>query len=309
MCFFNIANNNRIMIKSFEQIIEKAKSLPSRKIAVVCPHDEEILLSLKLAAENGLGTPLLYGKSELIQSLIDKIGYQSPYEIIEFPTEEEAARAAVHAVSSGQADMLMKGLLPTSTFLKAVLHKDSGIKPTNLLSHICMSELPGKNRLIVVTDGGMNIKPTLEEKKGLIENAVSVLHKLDNPLPSVGVICAIEIENPKMPETVDAAQLAKWNKEGIIQDCTVEGPLALDNALSAEAAAHKGIASVIAGKTDILLVPDIASGNILGKSFIYIGRSKTAGIIIGASVPIIVTSRSDTNETKFHSIALAQAIS
>lgn len=203
----------------------------------------------------------------------------------------------------------MKGLVKTSTLLKAVLDKEFGLRTDRLLSHVAVVEVPGVNRLIFVTDGGMVIRPTLEQKVQIIQNAVEVARKLGYEIPKVGLIAAVETVNPDMPETMEAAIIAKMNERGQIKNCKIDGPLGIDNALSIYAAEVKGVKGDVAGHADILVVPDIHSGNFLGKSAVYFANGRIAGIIAGAKVPVIVISRADTSDSKFASIALAIALS
>jgi len=189
------------------------------------------------------------------------------------------------------------------------LDKEYGLRTERLLSHITLLEVPGINRLIFLTDGGMVIRPTLEQKVQIIENAVDVAKKLGYEMPKVGIIAAVETVNPDMPETLEAALIAKMNERGQIKGCKIDGPLGIDNALSDYAAEVKGIKGEVAGHADILVVPDIHSGNFLGKSAVYFANGRIAGIIAGAKAPVIVISRADTSDSKFVSIALAMALS
>ncbi|HQI94212.1 MAG TPA: bifunctional enoyl-CoA hydratase/phosphate acetyltransferase, partial [Fervidobacterium sp.] len=231
------------------------------------------------------------------------------YPIVDCRTDEESSKMAVKYVADGKAHIVMKGLVKTSTLLKAVLDKEYGLRTERLLSHITLLEVPGINRLIFLTDGGMVIRPTLEQKVQIIENAVDVAKKLGYEMPKVGIIAAVETVNPDMPETLEAALIAKMNERGQIKGCKIDGPLGIDNALSVYAAEVKGIKGEVAGHADILVVPDIHSGNFLGKSAVYFANGRIAGIIAGAKAPVIVISRADTSDSKFVSIALAMALS
>jgi len=229
------------------------------------------------------------------------------YEIIHADSDKESAELAVSQVKSGNASSLMKGSIKTSILLKAVLDKEKGLRSGKLLSHILIAEL--RNKLFLVTDGGMNMYPDLNQKQNIIENAVRVAEKMGIKNPSVAPLCAVESVNPDMKATLDASILSKMNNRGQIKNCIVDGPLALDNAVSLEAAKHKKIVSPVAGNADILLVPDIEAGNIFGKSIIYFAHAKVGGIIAGASAPIILLSRADDEETKLNSICLAKIVS
>jgi phosphate butyryltransferase len=192
----------------------------------------------------------------------------------------------------------------TSTFLKAVLDKEAGLRTGRLLSHVAIMEMPGYHKIFFLTDGGMCVKPDLSAKIDIINNAVDVAHKLGIEMPKVAVLAAVEVINPEMPETADAAELSKMAERGQIKGCLVDGPLALDLAVSEEAARHKKVKSPVAGDADILVVPEIAAGNILAKGFIYMGNARAAGLIAGAAKPVVMLSRADSKEQKLNSIAL-----
>ena len=199
----------------------------------------------------------------------------------------------------------MKGLVSTGVFVKAILNKDNGLMTGSLLSHIAFFETPHYHKLLCVTDAALNIQPDLQEKAGIIQNAVGAMHRLGNRLPKVAVLAAVETVNPKMEATVHASMLTLMQKRNQIEGCLVDGPLALDNAVSAEAASHKGIISEVAGDADILVTPDLNTGNVLYKSLIFLGGARTAAVVVGASVPVVLTSRADSDQSKFLSIALA----
>ena len=202
----------------------------------------------------------------------------------------------------------MKGMVDTSVIMKAVLNKEFGLSLGGVLSHVGVLEVAGFDRLFAITDSALNIAPDLEAKEAIVNNAVAVCHALGNEEPKVAALCAVEKVNEKMPCTLDAEQLTKRNQEGQITGCVIGGPYALDNAVSAEAAAHKVIASPIAGKADVLLVPDIEAGNLLIKSMEYFGRAKKAGVIMGAKIPVALTSRATAPESKMYTIAIAKII-
>ncbi|WP_448375246.1 bifunctional enoyl-CoA hydratase/phosphate acetyltransferase [Fervidobacterium sp.] len=293
------------MLRSLSEIIEMAKGR-ERVIAIAGAEDKEAIKAVHEAQELGVSA-ILFGKKEVIESNLREIGADFP--IVDCRTDEESSKEAVKYVVEGKAHIVMKGLVKTSTLLKAVLDKEHGLRTERLLSHVAVVEVPGVNRLIFVTDGGMVIRPTLEQKVQIIENAVFVAKKLGYEMPRVGLIAAVETVNPDMPETLEAAIIAKMNERGQIKNCKIDGPLGIDNALSVYAAEVKGVKGEVAGHADILVVPDIHSGNFLGKSAVYFANGKIAGIIAGAKAPVIVISRADTSESKFASIALAIAIS
>ena len=293
------------MLRSLSEVIEMAKG-KGKVIAIAGAEDKEAIKAVFEAQELGVSA-ILFGKKEVIESNLKEIGADFP--IVDCRTDEESSKAAVKAVVEGRAHIVMKGLVKTSTLLKAVLDKEQGLRTERLLSHVAVVEVPGVNRLIFVTDGGMVIRTTIEQKVQIIENAVSVARKLGYEMPHVGLIAAVETVNPDMPETLEAAIIAKMNERGQIKNCKIDGPLGIDNALSVYAAEVKGVKGEVAGHADILVVPDIHSGNFLGKSAVYFANGKIAGIIAGAKAPVIVISRADTSESKFASIALAIAIS
>jgi phosphate butyryltransferase len=297
-------------VTSIRQVHALAKQGTPRTIAVACPHDEDVLVSLDRAAAAGLVRPLLFGRRARIESLCQKLHLDAfRPEIVECADDADAVELAVRKVRSGEAQMLMKGLVSTGTFLKAILNKEFGLKERALLSHVAIFETSDPARLVLFTDVAMNIAPDLAQKRQILDNAVGLAHRLGIDWPKVAVIAAVETVNPEMPATLDAAALAKMADRGQIKGCVVDGPLALDNALSVEAARHKGIVSPVAGMVDVLLLPDIEAGNVLYKAIGLVGRCPLAAIIVGASAPVVLTSRADSDETKFNSIALAAAIS
>jgi phosphate butyryltransferase len=220
-----------------------------------------------------------------------------------------AVEMAVKMVSSKQADILMKGKVGTSTLLKCVLNKEWGLRTGRLLSHIALFEVNTYHKLFAVTDVAMNIAPNLQDKIAIINNSISCLHKLGIPLPKVAVLGAVEMVNENMEATLDAALLSKMNQRDQIKGCIIDGPLAFDNAISLESAQHKGIRSEVAGDTDLLLMPDIEVGNVLYKSLVFFAKAKVASMILGALAPIVLTSRSDSEQAKYDSILLSAAAS
>ncbi len=230
----------------------------------------------------------------------------SDFDLVAAPTPELAAEKAIEAVRTGRADLLMKGKVPTSTLLRAVLKDKEGLRGSRLLSHIAVVELP-KERFLAVTDGGLNICPSLQEKAVILENAVELFQSLGVDKPKVAVLSAVEQVNPDIPSTLDAALLAQMALRGQIKGAVVDGPLALDLAVSAQACKLKKVDTPIAGEADILLVPDLVSGNLLGKSLIYIAGYPSGGIVMGATCPIILLSRSDSAQEKLNSIILGAA--
>ena len=298
------------MVTSLRSLHELAQKGTPRTIAVAWPHDEDVLVSLDRASAGGLVRPLLVGRRSVIDPLSARIGLtRPPGELVECASEAEAVEAACRAVAGGRAQMLMKGLVSTSAFLKGVLNKDWGLRRRPLLSHVAVFEFHEPDRLVLVTDVAMNIAPDVAAKAQIVDNAVELATRLGIERPRVAALAAVETVSPDMPATVDAAVLAKMSDRGQIKGCVIDGPLAFDNALFADAARHKGITSPVAGYADILLVPDIEAGNVLYKALGLVARLPLAAVIIGASAPVVLTSRADSDETKFNSIALAAAIS
>ena len=298
------------MIRTFEEVIAKVKSQDRKTIAVAVAQDEPVLEAVKAAKEQGIADAILVGDKDEIVKIATKINMNvNDFEIVDEKNVSKAAIETVKLVSSGRADMMMKGLVDTATFLRAVLNKEVGLRTGKQMSHIAIFEVPGYDRLLYVTDAAFNMYPELKEKIDIIKNAVNVAHALDNDTPKVAPVCAVEVVNPSMPATLDAANLSKMNERGQIKGCIIDGPLALDNALSKEAAAHKKIVSPVAGAADILLMANIEAGNALYKCLTYTTDAKNGGLLMGAAAPVIVTSRADSPETKLNSIALASLVS
>lgn len=278
------------------------------RVAVACAEDEAVLTALAQAAEEGWIEALLYGDKAKIELILDSLRLSFKLKIVHCENAEEASSLAVQAVHKGEAELLMKGLVDTSVFLKAVLNKEWGIRKANVLSHVTVAYVPKRDRIYLISDAAMNIAPDLMTKKAIIENSVEVAHALGLNDPKVAVLSAVEKINPRMPSSVDAAELAAMAKRGEILGCQVDGPFALDNAVDVEAAHHKGIVHPNAGHADILIVPNIEAGNILFKAITFLAFGETAGVVIGAAVPIILTSRADKAEDKYHSILLAHLL-
>jgi phosphate butyryltransferase len=294
------------MIKNFEEVFQTIKSIGPKKIAVACAQDVDVLKAVDNAKKQGIADAVLIGNQEMIEAnAAENEIHLTDYEIIDIDDMKGAALKAVELVFSGKADMVMKGLVDTSIFLKAVLDKEIGLRTGNVLSHVALFDVPSYHKFLVVTDAAMNIEPDLEAKKMIIENSLMVTKALGIAMPKVAALCAKEKVNPKMPATVEADKLQRMNEAGEIKECMVAGPLALDNAISVEAAKLKGIDHPVAGDADVLLAPDIEAGNILYKALGFLAKSKGAGVIVGTTAPVILTSRADDEDTKLNSIALA----
>lgn len=278
-------------------------------MAVAVAEDHEVIEAVAKAIKLQLAQFRLYGNQEKIIGMLQEHGLQTSehIEVIAAASSAEAAELSVKSVSNGEADVLMKGNIPTANILKAVLNKEWGLRKGSVLSHVATFEVPNYDRLIFVTDAAMNIAPDVTQKAAIIQNTVEVAQAIGIDLPKVAPIAAVEVVNPAMQATIDAAMLTQMNRRGQIKNCVVDGPLALDNAVSQIAAEHKGIVSDVAGKADILLVPTIEAGNVLYKSLVYFANAKVGAMIAGAKAPIVLTSRADSAETKVYSLALAVA--
>ncbi len=297
------------MIKSIESLREAAKAQGTRCLAVACAQDDHVLLAVEDARRLGIADAVLVGDEAQIRRVAAENGIDpANYRIIDEPDKVASCRTAVSLVRNGEADAVMKGIVDTAVILKAVLDKENGLRDAKVLSHVALFEVPGFDRLLLLTDAAMNIAPDLEAKKEILRNAVKVAHAIGNENPVVACLCAVEKINPKMPATLDAAALVEAAQAGELAGCTVVGPLALDNAVSVEAAKHKGIADPNAGRADVLLVPNIETGNVFYKSLVFLAHANNAGLIVGAKAPVIVTSRADSEQTKLNSIALALAL-
>jgi len=292
-------------VTSFVDLMAEAKKAGPRMVAVAAPHEEEILRSAQAAESEGIANFTLVGDRELIRRMAADNGIDiTKMMVINEPNPREAARKVMELLRMGHADLAMKGKLETGDFLRAALDKEVGLRVGRLFTHVAVFEVPGFDRLLFVTDSGVVVAPTLEQKVEIVQNAIAVAQRLGVREPKVAILAATEMVNPKIPTTMDAANLAKMADRGQIQGGLVDGPLALDNAISPESVAIKGIKSAVAGYADILVTPDVEAGNLLAKAITYFARGKMAGVVVGGKTPLIVASRSDPHETKLISIAL-----
>ena len=293
------------MIKKLDQMLDVLKGSEKVVLSVAAAHDEEVLLAIKSATEMNIITPILVGQEDKIRKISDEINFDlNGIKIIDKETIEECAEVAVKLVSSKEADFVMKGLLDTSVILKAVLNKEWGLRTDSLLSHVMVYEADFYPKLLVTTDGGMNIAPNYEQKVKILKNAIKATEPLGLETIKVCALAANEKVNPKMQATVDAKELEDACKNGEFgENVIVEGPLAFDLAVSKEACEVKGFKTEVGGDVDIILMPTIEVGNGIGKAFTYAAGAKSAGIIMGAKAPIVLVSRSDTHESKLYSIA------
>jgi phosphate butyryltransferase len=306
--------------KNFEELVKKAQAVPRQRRGIVAgAEDDHVLEAVFEAGAKGIAFPLLAGDAAKIAERVKVLGFDSDgCEIIDVPGGENPAQRAVEVIAAGRADFLIKGRLETKDLLKPVvdrknnLHRERpGVKggEKGLMSHLAVFQIPGERKLIALTDGGMVVYPDLEMKKGIILNAVDTLRSMGYEMPKVAVLCAVEKLNEKMIETVDAHALAEANRRGEIPGCVVEGPISYDVAARAGIAALKGYESPHCGDFDVLIAPNMTAGNLLGKSLTISARAEMAGIVVGAKIPIVVTSRGSSASEKFHSIALCAVTS
>jgi len=296
-------------LTSLEQLIDDALKKSKCKIAVASAADKPVLEAIFSAFKLGFIEPFLIGPRREISALTGRIGMKKDmYEIIDEEDPHIICSKAVHLIKNRKADILMKGMVHTAVLLKAVLDKETGIRNKDTLSHFALFQTRFYHKLLGITDAAMNISPNIHEKVRIVENAVEIFHRLGCMLPKVAVLAPLEIVNHKIPSSSDAALLTSMNRRNQITGCVIDGPLALDIAISAEARDHKGIRSDVAGDADILVTPDLNSGNILYKSLMFLSDGIAAAIITGASAPVVLTSRSDSEKNKLYSIALAAAL-
>lgn len=299
------------MSKNFDELLSKVSTCGKKVVSVAAAQDKAVLEAVKAAKERGIADAILVGDEAKIREIAAQLDMDlAEYEIINEPDIVEASLTAVKLVHDGKADMYMKGLLDSKTFLKSILNKEVGLRTGKALSHVCVFEIPGIDRLLFLTDVAFMPYPTLEDKVSIIEYTVNVAKACGVEVPKVAPLAAVEVVNPKMPVTVEADELTKMCEEGKIQGCIVDGPLSLDIAIDKEAAIEKGATNrKVQGDADILLFPDIHAGNLVYKAIVHmVPGVKNGCILTGTKAPAILTSRSDTFETKVNSIALAAVV-
>lgn len=296
-------------IGSFDELIQKVKNQKEKKrLAVVAAHDEHTLEAVEMAVKHGIADPILIGDGDKIRELISRYGWElSQVPIHEEKDDRQAAKKSISMICNGEANFIMKGKLQTADLLKEVVNKETGLQKGRVMSHVAILELPSYPKLLVITDGGMLPYPNLSEKEQILLNAVDLLRSLGYHQPKAAVLAAAETVNAKLPESIDGAELKKRNQEGHLLGCLVEGPISYDLMISEESAKVKGYESQLTGDTDILLMPNMACGNILSKALIYSAGAKMAGVIAGAAVPIVLVSRGASAEEKYLSLVLAAA--
>lgn len=299
------------MSKNFDELLSKVSTCGKKVVSVAAAQDKAVLEAVKAAKERGIADAILVGDEAMIREIAAQLGMNlAEYEIINEPDIVQASLTAVKLVHDGKADMYMKGLLDSKTFLKSILNKEVGLRTGKALSHVCVFEIPGIDRLLFLTDVAFMPYPTLEDKVSIIEYTVNVAKACGVEVPKVAPLAAVEVVNPKMPVTVEADELTKMCEEGKIQGCIVDGPLSLDIAIDKAAAIEKGATNrKVQGDADILLFPDIHAGNLVYKAIVHmVPGVKNGCILTGTKAPAILTSRSDTFETKVNSIALAAVV-
>ena len=298
------------MTKSFKDLKARLDAAPKKKVSVAVAQDSEVLLAVKGAKEQNIADAILVGDADKIKAIADEIGMSlEGYEIIDVKDPIEAAREAVKQVHDGKADMYMKGLIDTKDFLRSVLDKEVGLRTGKPLSHVCVFEMEGYDKLLFLTDVAFIPYPTLEDKVSMIKNTVEIVNACGIENPKVAPLAAVEVVNPKMPATVEAAELTKMNEAGEITGCIVDGPLSFDLATCPEAAQHKGATGrKIVGDADVVLFPDIHAGNITYKALVHYAKVKNGNLITGTAAPVILTSRSDSYEVKMNSLALGAVV-
>ncbi len=298
------------MSKNFADLLEKLSQVEKKKVSVAVAQDDEVLMAVKAAKDRGIADSILVGDADKIAEIAGNLGMDlADYEVIDVKDPIEASLKAVSLVHDGVADMYMKGLIDTKDFLKSVLNKEVGLRTGKPLSHVCVYEMEGVDRLLFLTDVAFVPYPSLEDKANIIRNTVEICEACGVTNPKVAPLAAVEVVNPKMPATVEAAELTAMNERGEITGCIVDGPLSLDLATVPEAAQHKGATGrKIVGDADVLLFPDIHAGNILYKALVHFAKVKNGNLITGTAAPVILTSRSDSFEVKVNSLALGALV-
>ncbi len=298
-----------MILTSLDQVFEIAKSKTARRIVVAAAADEHALAAVKMAMKEGIVAPILVGDDKLIKKIAGDTGFPiDGVEIIDEKNPIEASKIAVGIVKDGEADILMKGLVGTADLLRIILNRETGIGTGVTMTHAALIECPNYHKLLCVTDAGMNVAPGIKEKVDIVKNAVSIYKKLRLDDPKIAVLAAVEVINEKMQATIDAAMLTQMNRRGQIKNCIIDGPFAFDNVVSREACEYKGIKTDVGGDADIVLCPEIETGNTLYKALTYLANSTAASILLGAAVPVVLNSRTDSDRSKLMSLSLAAAM-
>ena len=293
------------MFRNLDELVQAATSKGPTRIAVAAGHDPDVIEALKQAQELGLAEGILIGDGKKIRSMTEEIGFElSDHQLIDEPDDAKAARKAIDLIRKNEAKLLMKGKINTAALIRAVLDREAGLRTGRLLSQVIVFQVPGLDRLMVMTDAAINVAPTLAQKAEISRNAIEVAHAIGIPEPNVAILCALEFVNPDMPATMDAAGLTLMNRRGQLTGGYVEGPIALDVPLSQFAASRKGIESPLVENTDVFIAPDIEAANILYRSILYFAGGESGGIVVGAKVPLVLLSRAESPETKICSMAI-----
>jgi phosphate butyryltransferase len=293
------------MIRNLQELVRAAKNKKGVTAGVPCPEDDSTILSVIEAKKEGLADFILCGDRAKISEMLRRHGGNaSDFDIHDTPGPDAAVARVVDLGRQGKLQLVLKGFLPTAALMKPILDKEKGLRGPNRLSDILVVENPTADELLGLSDGGLNILPDLAQKRQIVENAVAVFHNLGYEEPRVGIMAAIESVKDSMPATLDAKALSEMNERGEISGCRVYGPLALDIAVSREAAEHKGIFNDVAGRAQILIMPSIEAGNLLGKAFTYYLKLTVAHVVMGARLPVLIPSRNESDTDKFHSLAL-----
>ncbi len=298
------------MSKSFDDLLSKVSSVSRKKVSVAVAQDAPVLEAVEEARVRGIADAILVGDKDKMEPIAKELGIDlGNFEVVDVKDDIEAATKAVELVHNGSADMYMKGLIDTKSFLKSVLNKEVGLRTDKVLSHVCVFEMKNREGLLFLSDVAFIPYPTLEEKAAIIANTVDIAHACGLECPKVAPVAAVEVVNPKMPATVEADELTKMNAEGKITGCIVDGPLSLDIAIDKEAASHKGASGrKIAGDADVILFPDIHAGNLVYKTLTHLVECKNGNILTGTKAPVILTSRSDSKEVKINSLVLGAIV-
>ncbi len=293
----------------YDRLIDAARRLPPLRVAVVHPTNDVSLQAAFESARLGMITPVLVGPRAKIEAAAQQIGADlSSVDMVEAPHSHAAAEAAVGLALRGEVEALMKGSLHTDELMGAVVRREGGLRTSRRISHCFVMDVPGHEQPLIISDAAINIAPTLDEKVDIVQNAIDLAHALLIPTVRVAVLSAMEVINSKVPSTLDAAALCKMADRGQITGALIDGPLAMDNAIDAQAALVKGIVSPVAGHANVLIVPDLDAGNMLAKSLSFLGQAYAAGVVLGAKVPIILTSRADSQAARLASCAVASML-
>lgn len=292
------------MIADFQELISKVRGGRVFRLCVAEAGDQELLQAVKMAVDMGFAYPVLTGDKGRVREAAQAVGLEE-YELLAGDCPEQSAALAVQAVREGRADVLMKGAINTAHYMRAILNKENGLRSGRLLSALAVYEVREYHKLIFCSDSGINVAPDLEQKKDILANALEAMRRMGMESPKVVALTANEVVHPKVQATVDAAELVRLAGEGAFGSCIVEGPIAFDVAFDRHAAEHKGIDSKVSGEVDLILAPNIETGNALGKSWLTLNKAKWAGLVLGTTHPVVLGSRSDTAEVKINSIALA----